>query len=405
MAQPIKRHSNGCPAKDGERCRCNAGWEASVYLAREGRKKRRTFKSKAEARSWLIDSEQAAKQGTLRATPRDTRTVAAALEAFVAGMADGTIRPKGRGSYARATLRSYEKSVRLHLIPAFGTVRVAELRRADVQDLADELLADGLAPSTASNALDPLRALYRRLEDRDEIAYNPAQRIDLPPKKSLKPARIVPAAEAAELIAALPPADRPLRAAAFYAGLRRGELQALRVRDVDLSKSEIRVERGWDQVEGAKPPKWESARTVPLLARLRDFLDQHVIETGRLGDDLIFGRTETSAFAPMTIDKRARRAWAGAELEPICLHDCRHTFASLLIDAGANAKAIQEFMGHKKITTTYDTYGHLLPGSRDEIRLRMDAYLAQHDGPTGARTGARPDFTAPPLVSETEKTA
>ncbi len=49
--------------------------------------------------------------------------------------------------------------------------------------------------------------------------------------------------------------------------------------------------------------------------------------------------------------------------------------ASLLIDAGANPKAIQQFMGHSKIQTTFDVYGHLLPGSHDEVRERMDGYL------------------------------
>jgi integrase len=93
-----------------------------------------------------------------------------------------------------------------------------------------------------------------------------------------------------------------------------------------------------------------------------------MLETGRAGEDLMFGRTKTTVFAPMTIDKRARKAWKNAGLEPISVH-ARHTLASLLIDSGAKAKATQEFVGHKKITTTYDTYGDLLPGSRDEIRL------------------------------------
>lgn len=56
---------------------------------------------------------------------------------------------------------------------------------------------------------------------------------------------------------------------------------------------------------------------------------------------------------------------------------CRHTFASLLIDAGANPKAIQTFMGHSKIQTTFDIYGHLLPGSPDEVREQMDTYLTE----------------------------
>jgi integrase len=50
-----------------------------------------------------------------------------------------------------------------------------------------------------------------------------------------------------------------------------------------------------------------------------------------------------------------------------------------LIDAGANPKAVQEFMGHSKIQTTFDVYGHLFPGSRDEVRERMDAYLEAAD--------------------------
>ena len=67
------------------------------------------------------------------------------------------------------------------------------------------------------------------------------------------------------------------------------------------------------------------------------------------------------------------------------LHECRHTAASILIDAGINnPKAIMEFMGHSTITETYDRYGHLMPGSRDEVRARVDAYLemsrlAAHD--------------------------
>ena len=120
-------------------------------------------------------------------------------------------------------------------------------------------------------------------------------------------------------------------ACAFYAGLRRGELQALRCSAVDLGASTIQVERSWDQYEGAIDPKSQtSTRTVPLLAILRDYLDQHLLVTGRSGDELIFGRTPTHAFVASTIRAWAKRAWETAELERITLHQCRHTFASLL---------------------------------------------------------------------------
>ncbi len=182
-------------------------------------------------------------------------------------------------------------------------------------------------------------------------------------------------------------------ATAFYAGLRRGELQALRCRDVALNADLICVEKGWDQKEGEIEPKSAaSKRDVPLLAVLRGHLEEHLLTTDRRGDDRIFGRSARQAFYPSTVDKRAKRAWEAAntaereaaeseERDPelltlLTMHECRHTFASLLIDAGANVKALSTFMGHSKIQTTIDIYGHLLPGSHDEVRQQMDAYLA-----------------------------
>jgi hypothetical protein len=53
-------------------------------------------------------------------------------------------------------------------------------------------------------------------------------------------------------------------------------------------------------------------------------------------------------------------------LEPITLHEARHTFASLMIAAGVNAKALATYMGHSSMAITYDRYGHLMPGNEDE---------------------------------------
>jgi integrase len=246
---------------------------------------------------------------------------------------------------------------------------------------------------SASNTLNPLQAFYRRANDREELANKPTEGIDLPSGKSKRPRRIVAPPEAAKLIEHLPLEDRALWATAFYAGLRRGELQALRCEDIDLAKNLLHVEKGWDQEEGEIEPKSEAAqRTIPLLAILRDFLDEQLLRTGRTGTDRVFGRVADQVFYPSTIDGRAKRTWkahnlaereaAEAEGRPpvlltrLTLHECRHTFASLLIDTGANAKAIQQVMGHSKIQTTFDVYGHLLPGSYDDVRARMDAYLA-----------------------------
>jgi len=380
-----KLHSKGCPGQDGGRCRRGAGWEASVYFAREGRKVRKTFPRKAEAESWRDDAKVAANRGALRPNS-DTRRLADALTDHVEGMRRGMVRPKGRAAYKPNTVRSYERAVAV-IASTFGALRVTDVRRRDVQALVDELLAESAAPASVANILNPLQAFYRRAIDRDEIAHNPTERIDLPAGGLARPTRIAAAAEAAELIDALAEEDRALWATAFYAGLRRGELQALRWCDVDLGASTIAVERSWDQYEGPLDPKSRaSRRRVPLLAVLRDYLDEHKLATGRDSEDLVFGRSAAEPFAPITIGKRSRRAWKKANLEPITLHECRHTFASLLIDSGANPKAIQTYMGHSKIQTTFDTYGHLMPGSHDEVRARMDAYLGTSSQDSGDRS-------------------
>ena len=63
-------------------------------------------------------------------------------------------------------------------------------------------------------------------------------------------------------------------------------------------------------------------------------------------------------------------------IEPITLHEARHTFASLMIAAGVNAKALSTYRGHSSITITYDRYGHLMPGNEEEAAGLLDAYLA-----------------------------
>jgi integrase len=99
-----------------------------------------------------------------------------------------------------------------------------------------------------------------------------------------------------------------------------------------------------------------------------------------MGSNLVFGAEADRPFEPSTVRRRALKAWKLADLAPIGLHEPRHTCASVLIAAGVNARAIMEIMGHASITTTFDRYGHLMPGGRDEARARVDAYLAAAGG-------------------------
>jgi integrase len=245
---------------------------------------------------------------------------------------------------------------------------IDQLRRrrlhVDVQRLVDDLVSRGLNPSTVRNALLPLRAICRRALRQGDINANPTAGVEIPAVRGRR-TRIVTPAEALQLVQSAPQIDRALWATAFYAGLRRGELQALTWGDVDLARGVISVERSWDQKQGLVDPKSAAGRRrVPIAAVLRDYLLGHRLE--RQDGHRAFGRADGSPFNASTIAPCADRAWGEHGLRPETLHECRHTFATLMIAAGVNAKALQTFVGHSSITVTLDRYGHLFPGSEQE---------------------------------------
>ena len=195
------------------------------------------------------------------------------------------------------------------------------------------------------------------------------------------------------LLAALPHTVRPIYATAFYAGLRRGELRALRWNDVDLAKGVIAVRRSWDDYTGEITPKSaKGTRTVPLTALLRDHFATLKANSGREGRDFVFGSTAERPFQPSHVPREAAKAWEAANREraeqnkpplvPIELHSCRHTFVSLMHDAGLSLERIGDYVGHGSTYMT-DRYRHLLEGHEQEAARMLDEYLAQAD--TAAR--------------------
>jgi integrase len=236
-----KRHSKGCPSRDGGRCNCNAGYEAWVFSKRDGGKIRQTFAREAVAKSWRADALSALAWGGLRA-PKPA-TVREAWEAWYEGAKAGNVRDRSGDPYKPSALRSYERAMRLRVLPELGAVRLADIRRPELQEFADRLLAKELSASAIRCTLIPLRGIYRRAVARGEVAVNPCNGLELPAVRGRRE-RFASPDEAGALIAAAPAQDRAIWATAMYAGLRLGELRALRVEDVDLAAGVIRVERG-----------------------------------------------------------------------------------------------------------------------------------------------------------------
>lgn len=144
------------------------------------------------------------------------------------------------------------------------------------------------------NKVDPLRVIIREAFENEEVAVDPFDKLSLP-QGSGKRKRVADRTEAETLLNTLPETERPVWATAFYVGLRRAELRALRWSDIEIAgnESEIRVRRvrnvGKAERVGGKSDA--ATRDIPLPDKLRRILVEHKLRSGRGGDDLVLEKS------------------------------------------------------------------------------------------------------------------
>lgn len=382
------RHARSCSYSEGGRCTCKPSFEAFVYLPVEGRKLRKSFRTEREAKQWRASAMHALGRGLLKRPLR--RTLREEVEDWLARAERGEVLARSQRPYKPSVLRTYRNDLEKYALRDLGGRRVSDVTRRDVQAVVDRLRADGHSSSKVRNVVVALKAVYRRVLENDEMAVNPTALLRLPPAAGCRE-RTVTADEATRLLNALPVSERAMWATALYAGLRRGELRALRWNDVNLATGVIHVQHSWDDVEGQIDPKSaKGIRDVPVAPILRDYLDAHRAETGRGDSDFVFGSTATTPFTPTNVRRKALAAWAAVNaterekakhegrdavlLHPIGLHEARHSFVSLMHDAGFSLEQIGDFVGHSSTFMT-DRYRHLMPGAAVAASEKFGAYL------------------------------
>ena len=374
-----ERHARTCTSRTGGECNCTPTFQAQTWDARVGKRLTRTFATITAARQWRQDAASAIRAGTLTADRGPTLKDAA--DDWLAAARAGVVRNRSGEPYKPSAIRGYEQNLNKRVLPELGDERLREITLPQLQRFVDRLAADGHAAATITTSITPLRAIYRRARQLGEVQTNPVSGISVP-SVNRRQERFATVEQVGVILSGLEKAkDRAAWATALYAGLRRGELMALRRADVDLAGGIIRVERGWDEEVGEVAPKSaQGRRKVPIPAALRDHIDAYLVDSPTEGR--IFTGLRQSY-------ERGREAAKDAKVEPATFHECRHGYASLMIAAGVNVKALSTFMGHANIRITLDQYGHLLPGAEDEAAGLLDAFLAREVGSAAAPTAAQ----------------
>jgi len=284
----------------------------------------------------------------------------------------------------RSTLARLDTTMRCQVLPHWGGWRLENVRHADVRAWVAQLLEAGLSPGTVRKAYFALNDLLRAAVADGRLAVNPARDVPLPAERRGEQ-RFLTTAEIDRLADAVrPDRHRLLVLTAVYAGLRWGELAALRRHRVDLDRGRLQVVETVTDVSNRLsygPPKTpRSRRTVPvprsLADQLADHLDRHaepdpdaLLFTSTRGGPLRRTRFRTNTWLPAV-----RRAG----LEGLRFHDLRHTFVSLWIAAGANPKEVSVRAGHSTVAFTLDRYGHLYQDRDDRVADHLDDLLTRH---------------------------
>jgi len=367
------RHQKRCAtSRGGGRCSCSPSYRAQVWDRSEGRSRKSPwFRDRREAIGWRNEKQLATDRGVLERALTPT-IEALAGEIFESAEA-ASLTSRSRKPFKPSTLRNYRINFDRYLRQEFGRLRIADLRRGDVNRFIVSI-SQGRSPSTVRNILMPLRLIVRYSLDMEHISADPLTNIVLPAPQE-NPREVVALEDARALIDALPKAqDKAIYGIAAFAGLRLSEIRALRQKHIDLEDRIIRVEASWDRVAGEVPPKSEAGNRIVFIAQeLRDLLVPLELDQP---EAFSFPSKTGNPFCPQTLYKRVSREIAGTDLRRVCLQDCRHGFASYAIKAGIDMKRLSVYMGHSSIRITIDRYGHLLPGDEEEAAELMDRFLA-----------------------------
>jgi integrase len=245
----------------------------------------------------------------------------------------------------------------------------------------------GLAPRTVGHMHRVLKQALGQAVKWELLNRNPVDAVD-PPKVEWKPVQTYDLPQTAEVIETF--RGRPLFVPVLLAalcGLRRGEICALRWKNVDLDGAQMSIVESLEQTKAGlrfKAPKSGKGRTVALsqtvVGELRSYRAKRAQEMLKLGkglsdEDLVIAHEDGSQITPIYVSQQWSRLITKTALARLRFHDLRHAHATHMLANGVHPKVASERLGHSKVGITLDLYSHVIPGMQADAAAMVDAAL------------------------------
>ena len=355
-------------------------WQIQIYTGQDG-KLSRHFETvhgrKSDAQRRLTELLSSLDKGVY--TPPGRLTVAAHLHQWL----DGYVKT----NCSTRTLDGYTAIIEHHLIPTLGNMQLKHLHPQAIQTYYGKA-CEILSATTVHHQHRVLSQSLKYAVRQGYLGRNPAELVD-PPSPKGKTMRTLAQSEVEVLLENSQDSYYyPVIYTALNTGLRQAELLGLRWRDIDLIYMSLSVSQVFYKRKGIaqfKEPKTEHSRrrvsmTPKLATYLRDYQLQREAIYQQLGksltlDDLVFASVDGKPIDPSVLSHAFQKIVKRASLENVRFHDLRHTFASLMLQAGAKPKVISEALGHSSVAFTMDTYSHIIEGMQEEAMALLDGVM------------------------------
>ncbi len=295
-----------------------------------------------------------------------------------------------RGSVRQSTYERYEIALRVHLKPVLGRIKLKNLSPARVAAFYQDRLDSGQSPASVNKLHVTLHKALKQAVRWNMLPRNVCEAVDAP-RPAPEEIETLSAEQVRSLLVATS-GDRleALYILAVHAGLREGELLALKWEDVDLDTATLQVRRTLSKAGTGyrfESPKSGKGRKIKLTHRATQGLRAHrkaqlEERMGKAGlwedHGLVFPSEAGTIINPTNLRKRSfARLLERAGLPKVRFHNLRHTCATLLFSRNTHPKHVQELLGHANIKITLDTYSHAIPGMGDQTARAMEDALAE----------------------------
>lgn len=351
-------------------------WAGQVSIGYDGngRKKRKTVYAKKQEDVVKKIAELKANSFIGIVTDPKKHTLAS----YLASWYKTNVTPRLKES----TCISYDGTIRNHIIPALGGVKLEKVNKPMIKELLASLESGGKSIRLRQMVHDVLSSALSQAVDDDLILRSPMPTKSRPRNMNQSKAKFLTSEQSATFLSSAE-CDRfyALYLLALQTGMRRGELLALKWEDIDSKYMSISVSRTVSDIRGhlviGTPKTDASNRKIALSLDAMKALEQHKLDQINAGltTDLIFCNENGGLMRPNNLIRRSFRTIVSrANIPKIRFHDLRHTAATLMLhECKLEARVVQETLGHAKVQTTLAIYGHVLPDSQAEVANRMGA--------------------------------